>query len=273
MKWRFYPQTVDSERLRNVVSEHEDILRGGGEPVCKDDHQSAITLLRPGADRESGLVVKQYRYKGPLYALKNAFRSSRAEKSFRAAECLLGRGILTPRPVAWIERSKGGLPHDCFYIMESIPDSVELDRYVIRKFQEQLSGKEAARKRRFLRAFCHELRRLREKAVFHADLRTCNILVREGGGAEWEFYFIDLDKVLFDRTITPARIVRNLAQINSSTPPCISSVERLRFFKCYFGLKHLGQREKSLIAEIWERCRKRRWVYYTDQGVIIREWK
>ena len=101
-----------------------------------------------------------------------------------------------------------------------------------------------------------QLRDLHDKGVYHADLKSNNILVREHPPFRWEFYFIDLDRVAFRRQLSFEQRSTNLAQLNASIASCITVSDRFHFFRAYArgtGLVKQGKRYFQRIMAIGSR--------------------
>lgn len=72
----------------------------------------------------------------------------------------------------------------------------------------------------------------------------------EGRGPKqgWQFYLIDYDRVVFDREISLRRRAKNLAQLHTSIPWCISRTDRMRFYNEYS--KGLGLDKKPFLRKV-----------------------
>jgi tRNA A-37 threonylcarbamoyl transferase component Bud32 len=194
----------------------------------KSSSKSALTCH---GEHESGpLCVKEYRYLGAAYMIKNLFRRSRAMKSWRAAHGLIVRGISTPLPLALVERRLGPLVVESFLVTMWLPDAPALNDYV----RSRVSGFSPGKRKSFIRSLSRSLGKLHRQGIYHADLKSNNILVEERGrGGGWTFSFIDLDRVRFARQVTDYQRINNLAQINASVASVMTVRERLLFFRLY----------------------------------------
>ncbi len=93
--------------------------------------------------------------------------------------------------------------------------------------------------------FAAVIRELHERRIYHSDLKSNNILVRESKGGGWKIFFVDLDSVLFRKRVDFYRRANNLAQINASVSDVITVKDRLRFFHLYAaGTSLMGERKK-----------------------------
>jgi hypothetical protein len=190
--------------------------------LIKKTSKSKLTMH---ANSDETVCVKGYRYRGLIYALMNVFRKSRALKSWVAANGFIVRGLLTPQPLAMIEKRFGPLVRANFYICRWL-DAPELNTYIAgRQWLEP-------DKKQFIRCLAETVVKLHAQGIYHGDLKSNNILVRENAES-WDFFFIDLDRVSFTRPLTLERRANNLAQINASVADVMTLRDRLRFFRFY----------------------------------------
>jgi hypothetical protein len=114
-----------------------------------------------------------------------------------------------------------------------------------------LPWKDTPRHRRFLNTLADSLEETHRKGIRLADIKTCNIFVspspfplppwegeEQGEGGSWRFYLTDLDGTRFRKKLRPYDRLRNLLQLNCSTPRGVPDRWRMRFFKRYaIGMK------------------------------------
>ncbi len=207
----------------SAIGLHCTELARGSAQLLKRASKSSVTVH--GLDGHGQVCVKGYRFIGPWYSLKNLFRRSRALKSWIAANGLLVRRIDTPLPLAVVEKTLGPLRRECYLITRLLPEARELNQYV-------LAAGPAGRKRDFIAALAAMLRRMHDQGIYHADMKSNNILVQETGQG-WSFSLIDLDRTYFKRGLSFSQRANNLAQINASVAACMTARDRLRFFHFY----------------------------------------
>ena len=111
------------------------------------------------------------------------------------------------------------------------------------------------------------MRALHEKGVYHADLKSTNILVQELPDGAWRFSFIDLDRVAFRDSLSFQERANNLAQINSSISRRAGAKERLNFFFFYAKGTDLFSERKKYYREILKISRTKNTAPF---GVIFR---
>lgn len=200
------------ERRRNAATV---VKKSAKSLICRHE-------LQPG----QSVCLKVYPYRGLLYGFAGMVRRSRALKSWTSANGLIVRGLLTPRPLAMVEKRFGPLLRESYYICDWLEDAPELNTFVLEHTWQQ------DHKGHFIRCLAHTLARMHARGVYHGDLKSNNILVRAHAGS-WEFYFVDLDRVSFSRPLTFERRANNLAQINASVSGVMTLRDRLLFFRLY----------------------------------------
>jgi len=204
----------------------EDHLSRSGRQASVIKQSSKSTLTTHELPSGETVCVKGYRYRGALYALATLCFRSRALKSWSAANGLIVRGLLTPQPLAMIEKRFGPLVRESYYLCRWEDRGMELNLYITARQWPQ------ADKKKFIVCLAHAIAELHARGVYHGDLKSNNILVREHGSS-WDFLFVDLDRVSFSRRLTFERRANNLSQINASVAAVITLRDRLRFFRIY----------------------------------------
>lgn len=237
------------DAARRAIRAH---LAGEGQ-VLKTSSKSTITV-HPHTEN-GGVCVKGYRIRGLRYGFKQIFQQTRGRRSWKAAHGLLVRGVDTPTPLALVERRIGPFVREVYFITRWIPEARELNDYV-------LSDGFGERKREFIGALATAIRRLHLQNVYHADLKSNNVLVVPHGTEGWRFCFVDLDRVSFGRHLSLRQRVNNLAQLNASVADRITVRERLHFFRIYAKETPLWQMRKHCYRKIIEIGRKKNTAPY-----------
>jgi len=106
--------------------------------------------------------------------------------------------------------------------------------------------------------------------MYHKDMKTCNILVAEGGEA-WNFHLLDFEDILTDVKVSQKKLFRNFLQLNTSTPKIITRSDRFRFFKEYLRCNPVVKEEKIFLGELIKESRRRGLVYVSTHGVVTEE--
>ena len=168
---------------------------------------------------------------------------ARARKIWEHAHGLSVRGIPTPRLDAcgpgwvageWIEAPNLG--------------DVARDRF---------PGLGRGERDEFLFRLARAVRKLHDRGVYHADLKSSNVLVRGD-----TFLFVDLDRVSFSADVPDRGRSFNLAQLNASVHAAVTRADRLRFLRAYMGCDRARWRQfRAWVREIMKRtiARKHLW--------------
>jgi len=195
------------------------------------------------------VVIKEARFASLFSRLRNSLFPSRARRNWIGARALRVRGISTPEAIALIEYRIGLLLHRTLLLTRYVDQSHELNDYVLMRYNRVLSEDAARHKKRFIAALAGLIRELHEKRIYHADLKSNNILVRETGDG-WSLYLVDLDRIRCGRRLSFEERANNLAQINASVAACISPADRSLFFKRYAQGTPLAKERKRYYKKI-----------------------
>ncbi len=249
------------DRAKGVVQEYRRMLSAEPMLLVKNAPRVTVGLLRDG---RGDLWIKQFRYPGWCDRMKESLRLSRGLRAWIAGNGLRARGVPSIKPLALVEE-KGRLGKKAsFFIMEAVEAGLEMDRYLSQGF-ETLN-----QKRSFSRTFAGWLSSFHRMDLYHRDMKTCNILVREKGDT-WEFYLLDLEDVLLNHRPDERDLLRNLVQLNTSTPKVMSRTDRLRFFREYLRLHPILRNRRAFLRRLMEESRRRGLVYVSPRGVVIQE--
>jgi tRNA A-37 threonylcarbamoyl transferase component Bud32 len=250
------------EELLKVIKEHKDIVAKGKDGLIKDDRRTAITLFNYMKTR---ICVKEYRYRGVLRRLKECFRISKARRGWLMGNGLVVRGIAGITPQALLERKEWCLRREAFLIMETPPGYCELDRYMVRSFED--SHHERLKKRAFLKALAGFMATLYELKISHRDLKTCNIMVQEEQD-NWNFGLVDTDDVHLGKEIQQRGLLKTLIQLNTSTPFFIDMRDRIRFLVHYLNLIKMNN-VWDVIRGVIKGSKGRELVYCSPEGDVV----
>src|SRR5574344_461111 len=180
--------------MRIVVDKHYEKYRSyirripsGEWPVKKTfcNNRNIVYMIEP-AEGEQWVVKK---FKRPTLAncvIYTWFRTDKAKRSFMYAYRLLGDGIQTARPIAYIEISRHGFFHTGYYICEYLPFQ-RLDKMDMT--DEHLKE-----------CFVDYIVELYEKGIVNYDLNPSNILVDKDDNGDFHFSLIDINRIRFKVT-------------------------------------------------------------------------
>ena len=210
--------------------------------------------------------MKQFYCLRLTHRLKETFRISKGRKAWVSGNGLTVRGIPSLRMMACVERRKGFLKRDSFLLMEAAPKGAEMDRYLMKGFQD------FQERRLFIKSFAEWLGSLHRKNLYHKDMKACNIIVVKEPGPMWRFRLLDLEDVCLDRQVCEKDLFYNFLQLNTSIPKAISSTDRLRLYRAYKQMRPVFREEKRFFLRLLEKSRGREIVYVSPGGVVEDKW-
>lgn len=254
----YYHRDYSEEFLTEITEKFHTASETNKLIVLKKTTKETVAMITSFHNgKELKVLVKESCFPSWLSALRYTFSKSRAKKYWIASRGLKVRGLETPGALAFIEQKKLGMPRQNILLIEFIDQALELNDYVLKYFKKILSQEELHKKEQFLREFAQKMRELHDKGIYHADLKSNNILVKEKGGDGWTFYFIDLDRVVFKHSLSFRQRSKNLAQINASIADCITPADRLKFFRTYARGTPVMEQKKRYYRRILEISRKK----------------
>lgn len=136
------------------------------------------------------LEINVKKYKVPHFFNKiiySFFRPTKAKRAYNYALHLLRKGITTPTPVAYIEKWRGGLFSEGYFISLQSHYTQDLHRF----WHGKVAGNED-----ILRAFAGFTAQLHENKIFHQDYSPGNILY-EPKPLGISFSLVDLNRMKF----------------------------------------------------------------------------
>ena len=149
-------------------------------------------ILKEGSRNHAGVVeiagvhyvLKRYNCRGWSYRLGNAFRRSRAVRTWLVNWQYLVRGVPVPEPLLCLEERRWRLLSRSYILMEFVENTVSL-----RNRWGQLMAEE---KLRFMELFGAMLGRMHRVGMLHGDLKWDNLLVGREPARE-TVRLVDLD--------------------------------------------------------------------------------
>lgn len=148
------------------------------------------------------LVIKSYRR---IYLANRIrytyFYPSKAQRAFDHAQLLLEKNIQTPRPIAYLEYTEGGLLKQSFFVSE-YTGSLPLSAIFKMKVPDL---------RALLMSFARFTYQLHQQNIYHVDYSIGNILFLKNGHG-YEFSLIDNNRMHFG-PINYLKGIRNLERL------------------------------------------------------------
>lgn len=284
---------IDSSKLPGFldacVRKHQCMLEDRSGPILKDSLESAVTLV----DIEEGyprVCVKELRWRGFGYAMKGLFRPTRGIRTYRNGWRLIEAGIGCAAPLVLLRHWRNFLVTGEWVIMEVIPETQEMDRYIVQRSQQ---GWSEAERSCFSVMFGRFIGKLHSKGIFHSDLKTCNILVAEKCGMDSgsatqrepeenvasqceqgvQFFLLDYDDVRIYRHIPERKVIKNLVQIFLSTPSVMGQSHRIRFLEEYGVCAGINPSQRQyLVRKVFDTVRGREILYIGLDGDVREPW-
>lgn len=157
-------------------------------------------------------VVK--RYKKPIFInalIYSFFRKTKARRGYENGNILLAAGISTPRPVAYIEKSKFGFFQEGYFISEYCELPTLEEEFYHGRFME-----DPAERDQLCEALSLFVLELLKKGIQPLDFNTSNIMY-EKIGEDYHFTLIDLNRMRFREKFTLKQKMDSFEQIGTFT--------------------------------------------------------
>lgn len=220
------------------------------------------------------VYIKRYHVTNLKQKLQTLFYTHKAQKSWRIGRILLKKGILTPRPIAYLTRQTSFVSGEQILITEGIPNGLSLRDYVRKYVQSskelQDNKKAILKKRELIRSVAEFLGRLHLARVYHGDFTAGNIFIERiqdssespllGQTTLFQVYLIDLDSVRSTFWITSRRRIKNLDELgrNFLDLQVFSTSDRIRFLKYYLNTYIKESKTfRELFNEVFQRTQFR----------------
>ena len=175
-----YNRQFESENFLDLLHNPEKYMHSKNAEMMKDG--DSTTVIKLNLDGRS-YVIKRYNLKHSLHRIRRALRTTRAVKSWMMSNHLYLFGVLTPKPVAFIENNILGVRGRSYFIMEYVKGEDLLSYYS--KEQSHTIAKKTV----------SLFQSLIDLKITHGDLKATNILIHNNNP-----YFIDFDGAVHHNT-------------------------------------------------------------------------
>jgi len=135
------------------------------------------------------------------------FRKTKARRSYEYANILLGNGIGTPQPIAFLEHFSWFRLRDSYYVSE------QLDADLL--FRELTINPDYPERALILRQFAEFSFGLHEKGIEFIDNTSGNTLIRKTAPGHYSFYLVDLNRMNFNRRLSLEKRIANMAKLTA----------------------------------------------------------
>lgn len=236
-------------KIEEAIARHRQAPALPGSVVLKKEGRSLVTQIPWEANANSAatrLCVKEIGPGGLGSLIEETLRGSRGRRAWAASHALTRRGIPCPKAFGLYEKMAFGIPHRSHLVTEFLEGTQSLLNFLEKIFV----GLTREEKKSFLHALAKLVASLHREGLYHRDLQTRNILVRERAPAGWELFVIDLESVRPRVRLGIKRRLRNLMQLNDC-PRTASRADRLRFLRAYekeMGSKLTKEELQSVLA-------------------------
>jgi tRNA A-37 threonylcarbamoyl transferase component Bud32 len=248
-----------ADAVLGCVERHKEIWASSGPGVVKRSAKSVLTRFESFIGRDEYLYVKEFKNRGMIRLLETTFHTHRGKRAWKVGHRLLWLGVPCAELIALVEERRFGHIGASYLIMKEIPDASRLSVFLLRNYfriSGGLTREEALQKRELIRLGACALRGLHSKRIYHKDLSAKNLLVSRDEDGRPCFNWVDTDSIVFPQRLSLRRKIKNLSQLNG-LPACVTTADRVRFYKEYFGLEKLTPRDKHYIRLIRRRSRRR----------------
>jgi hypothetical protein len=153
-------------------------------------------------------IINIKSFKVPNFINKIAykyFRKSKARRSFEFANILLENKIGTPRPIAYFENSNFLGLKDSYYISEHLNCDLT--------FRELVEIPDFPENEIILRQFTRFSYDLHQKGIEFLDHSPGNTLIKKGNNGNYEFFLVDLNRMLFHKSMSFETRMKNLCRL------------------------------------------------------------
>jgi hypothetical protein len=133
------------------------------------------------------------------------FRKSKAKRSFEFANILLKNNIATPQPIAYYENTNFFGLKDSYYISEHLDCDLT--------FRELVEIPDFPENEIILRQFTRFSYDLHQKGIEFLDHSPGNTLIKKGIDGKCDFFLVDLNRMLFHKTMSFEVRMKNLCRL------------------------------------------------------------
>jgi serine/threonine protein kinase len=234
----------DHPVFRESISKGKELLNDPSARIILDTRNRVGAVRIPFDEEETKeIVIKEFRIQG-INKIKSLLLSSKSLKAWRGGMSLLEAGIQTPFPIAYIERRKGLVLKECYYLAEYVDHLVEI-RGLFRSLPENKLKKLVEDLALFLALTL-------KKGIIHKDLSDGNILVRSDENGVFTFYITDTNRIR-NRKIIFFKGVKYLIRLGIPFE-----------FQKYFLSKYSGEDFLQKRIWFWYRMNKSIYTHYVE---------
>ncbi len=218
--------------------------------------EKAKVLYKDSAKTTAGIVsicgqpffLKRYNRRGIFHTARTVLRRSRPKKVIAVSTHLTKKGVLTPEPVALMEKRKGRLLLSSYILTRC----VKADRL---RYQIEKRKNDPEWTNRAIKNLAALIASIHKAKVMHGDMKANNFII-EKPYEKARIWVVDLDGSVIKRRIDIQDQARDLARLFFSFRDTLCPLSHLRFFVHYIKEMHIKNLAKeelyALLTEIHE---------------------
>ncbi|MFH0813837.1 MAG: lipopolysaccharide kinase InaA family protein [Pseudomonadota bacterium] len=246
---RYVRKELSEDILEQVVAKVEKSLGTSQEKSFGKAVKFKRFRISPPQNYPSLTLWVRYYHYNSWERVKSLIGFSPGKAAWFNSNGLGVRQILTPKPLALVEKKEVWGIKSSIFITEDVSFLDRLNDYLLKHFIPKNRGSHFVRKRTFLKCFSDNLSRVYEKKVYFENLKAEKILVEEKGENSWRFYFENVDRIVFNHPVSDIKKMKNLLQLHATIPSTIGGKDRLRFL-CYFLRPLSREKGKAFIRKV-----------------------
>lgn len=193
---------TDYKNFNKEISALVSIFKSGG-ILFGDGNRNIIKLFDLG---DKTINIKSF--KPPHLSnsiIYKYFRKSKARRSFEFANILLENKIGTPQPIAYFENTNFLGLKDSYYISEHLQCDLT--------FRELVQIPDFPENEIILRQFTIFSYNLHQKGIEFLDHSPGNTLIKKGNDGKYDFYLVDLNRMVFHKSMSFEIRMKNLCRL------------------------------------------------------------
>ena len=232
-------QDIPEETVRKLMEDPGAPFRDHVSHWWKRGRFTQVAEVKlPYVHKNQPLIYKQHFFKGWHESAAALVRRNQATRAWAFGGSLILRELPTPKPLAFIQIMKFGMPYTSYLLTECVENPMGLTQYL----DVHLPNLEGKERTRVLRGVLHEaallLRMMHDRRVTHRDLKTSNVLATPTADlARPKLWIIDLDGAKTWQRIPIHHRIQNLSRffVSFYSSPWVSQADRMRFLRDYLG--------------------------------------
>ena len=193
-----------------VVSSLSSLMESSGVSVLSAGRNRVVRVDAVRGDWTGRLAVKSFGRRSLLRDLIDDKRGTRARRTFDTACAMVERKVGTPEPVCYLERWRGKVLVESYYVSVFEEGAVCFKDELVRLFSEK---QECALFMDLMKTVAEGIASMHEAGVMHCDLGNQNILLQQRGEGWHDVKFMDLNRSRRCESLTLDQRARDISRI------------------------------------------------------------